>query len=178
VLASLPATCRRLASVTGGGLMVEIREPVASDAEALGRCHLECWREAYGDLVDPTRLAPYLAEVDGFVGRWRNLPAGGLRARVAEDDGALVGFATVRPAAGDVPAHLGALYVRRAYWSTGLGQRLLDAVLGDEPATLEVFRDNVRARRFYARNGFVPDGTEAEEPRLGGIEIGMVRPAR
>ena len=34
-----------------------------------------------------------------------------------------------------------------------------------------------RARRFYARNGFVPDGTETEEPRLGGVEIGMVRPA-
>ena len=53
---------------------------------------------------------------------------------------------------------------------------LLDAVLDPgEPATLQVFRDNARARRFYARNGFVPDGTEAEEPHWGGVEIGMVR---
>jgi ribosomal protein S18 acetylase RimI-like enzyme len=96
---------------------------------------------------------------------------------VADDGGDVVGFASVRPAAGDVPAHLQSLYVRRACWSTGLGQRLLDAVLGDEPATLEVLRDNARARRFYARNGFVPDGTVQEEPRLGGVEIGMVRPA-
>ena len=58
-----------------------------------------------------------------------------------------------------------------------LGQRLLDAALGDEPATLRVFRDNARARRFYARNGFVPDGYEGEEPHFGGVEIGMVRPA-
>ncbi len=155
---------------------VLVRAAVPADAEALGRCHLACWREACGDLVDPARLAPFLADVEGFVGRWRGFLGGEWPVRVAEDAGALVGFASVRPAAGGGPAHLNGLYVRRAYWSTGLGRRLLDAVLGDEPATLEVFRDNLRARRFYARNGFVPDGTEAEEPRLGGVEIGMFRP--
>jgi GNAT superfamily N-acetyltransferase len=157
---------------------VEIRTPEPVDAEALGRCHLACWREAYGDLVDPARLAPFLADVEGFVSRWRDFLDGAWPVRVAEDANGLVGFASVRPAVDDVPAHLNALYVRRARWSTGLGQRLLDAVLGDEPATLEVFRDNARARRFYARNGFVPDGTEQEEPRLGGVEIGMFRPAQ
>ena len=158
---------------------VELRTPGPADLDALGRCHLECWREAYGDLVDPARLAPFLVDVEEFVGRWRRaLLSGAGRVRVAEDGGELVGLASVRPAVGDVPAHLQSLYVRRAYWSTGLGQRLVDAVLGDEPATLEVFRDNARARRFYARNGFVPDGTQTEEPRLGAVEIGMFRPAR
>ena len=47
------------------------RAAVPDDAETLGRCHLECRREAYGDLVDPARLAPYLADVEGFVGRRR-----------------------------------------------------------------------------------------------------------
>lgn len=174
-------------SATRGGLAsrrtpavsaaVVVRPAVPSDVEALGRCHLECWREAYGDLVDPARLAPFLADVDEFVGRWRNAFGGPARVRVAESEGGLVGFSSVRPAAGVVPGHLQSLYVRRSHWSTGLGQRLLDSVLGEEPATLEVLRDNARARRFYARNGFVPDGTETEEPRLGGVEIGMVRPA-
>lgn len=126
-----------------------VRPAVPDDAEALGRCHRECWREAYGPLVDPDRLAPFLADAEGFV----------------------------RPATGEAPAHLDALYVRRSHWGTGLGQRLLDDVLGTVPATLEVFRDDVRARRFYTRNGFVPDGTETTEPRLGSVEIGMVRPA-
>ncbi|GAB2575831.1 GNAT family N-acetyltransferase [Microlunatus antarcticus] len=155
-----------------------MRTPGPADLEALGRCHLECWREAYGDLVDPARLAPFLGDVDEFVGRWRRaLLTGAGHVRVADDGGELVGFSSVLPADGEVPAHLQSLYVRRSHWSTGLGQRLLDAVLGDAPATLEVLRDNVRARRFYARNGFVPDGIETEEPRLGAIEIGMVRPA-
>jgi GNAT superfamily N-acetyltransferase len=154
-----------------------VRRALPSDAEALGPLHLRCWAEAYEDLVDPARLAPYLADVDGAVRRWHEVLAGPARVHVADDDGALVGFATVRPGADGGPAHLGAIYLRRPCWSTGLGQRLLDAALGSEPATLQVYRDNARARRFYARNGFVPDGTEAEEPHWGGIEIGMVRPA-
>jgi len=89
--------------------------------------------------------------------------------------GTPVGLATVQPTAGGDLARLRALYVRREHWGTGMGQRLLDEALGDEPATLRVFRDNLRARRFYARNRFVPDGHEAEEPHLGGVEIGMVR---
>jgi len=156
---------------------VLVRPAVPDDAEALGRCHRECWREAYGPLVDPDRLAPFLADVEGFVSRWRGSLGGAWPVRVAVEGDALVGFAAVRPATDEAPAHLNALYVRRSHWGTGLGQRLLDAVLGTVPATLEVFRDNARARRFYARNGFVPDGTETTEPRLGGVEIGMVRPA-
>ncbi|WP_344741134.1 GNAT family N-acetyltransferase [Microlunatus spumicola] len=156
---------------------VVVRPAVPDDAEALGRCHLACWREAYADLVDPACLAPFLADVDGFVERWRGRLDGTWPVRVADAGGALVGLASVRPASGEAVAHLNALYVRREHWSTGLGQRLLDSVLGDAPATLRVFRDNARARRFYARNTFVPDGTEHEEPRLGGPEIGMVRPA-
>jgi ribosomal protein S18 acetylase RimI-like enzyme len=157
---------------------VEVRAPGPADVGALARCQLDCWREAYEGLVDADRLAVLLADVDVRVQRWDEILAFPARVRLVVDDGSVVGFATVRPAAGDVPAHLAAIYVRRAHWSTGLGQRLLDETLGDEAATLEVFRDNVRARRFYARNGFVPDGTEGVEPYFGGIEIGMVRPAQ
>jgi GNAT superfamily N-acetyltransferase len=153
-----------------------VRPALADDAEALARLHLACWQDAYADLVDPERLAPYLRDVDGAVQRWHQILAGPARVRVAALDETLVGFATVRPATPAAAAHLGAIYTRRSHWGTGLGQRLLDEALGDEPATLRVFRDNVRARRFYDRNGFVPDGTEAEEPYFGGVEIGMVRP--
>jgi GNAT superfamily N-acetyltransferase len=154
---------------------VVVRVPEPADAEALARCQLDCWRETYEDLADPVRLAVLLADVDERVRRWHEILAGPARVRLAADGATVVGFATVLPAD---PALLAAIYVRRPHLGTGLGQRLLDAVLGaDEAATLHVFRDNARARRFYARNGFVPDGTEQEEPHFGGIEIGMVRPA-
>ena len=150
-----------------------------ADAEALGRCQLECWREAYADLVDPARLAPFLADVEGFVARWRRAArrraAGSGWRRTA---GALVGFATVRPRVRRRPRAPGGDLRRGARTGApGSASACSTRRLGDEPATLRVFRDNARARRFYARNGFVPDGTETEEPRLGGVEIGMVRPA-
>lgn len=56
---------------------------------------------------------------------------------------------------------------------TGAGQLLLDAVLGDSPALLWVAKDNPRARRFYARNGFAADG--AEEEAMGLTVVRMVR---
>jgi RimJ/RimL family protein N-acetyltransferase len=39
-----------------------------------------------------------------------------------------------------------------------------------------VLEDNVRARGFYARNGFVPDGAREFYDDLGTWEIRMVRP--
>ena len=51
------------------------------------------------------------------------------------------------------------LYVVPGAQGTGLGQALLDAALpGRQGAYLWVFGDNARAIRFYARNGFAPDG--------------------
>ena len=61
-------------------------------------------------------------------------------------------------------AELYALYVRPAWWSTGTGRALMDRVLarsvaaGYSAVTLWVLRDNRRARRFYERAGFAPDG--------------------
>lgn len=157
---------------------VVVRQPDASDAEALARCQLDCWHDAYAGLADPDRLAALLADVDARHRRWQEILVGPARVRLATQDGSVVGFATVLPGTDGAPAFLAALYTRRACWGTGLGQRLLDETLGAGAATLQVFRDNDRARRFYARNGFVADGTEKEEPHFGGVEIGMVRPAQ
>ena len=61
-------------------------------------------------------------------------------------------------------AELYALYVRPAWWSTGTGRALMERVLARTSGTgylfitLWVLRDNRRARRFYERAGFAPDG--------------------
>jgi len=72
-------------------------------------------------------------------------------------------------------AELYALYVHPAWWSTGTGRALMERVLagttraGYLSLTLWVLRDNGRARRFYERAGFAPDGAVNMLDRLGGV---------
>ena len=74
------------------------------------------------------------------------------------------------------PVELTTLYLRAARHGSGLGQELLDAVLGDRPASLWVAEDNPRARRFYARNGFAPDGARQTLALWEGlVEVRLVR---
>jgi ribosomal protein S18 acetylase RimI-like enzyme len=69
-----------------------------------------------------------------------------------------------------------ALYVLSDYYGVGVGQALLDRALGGRPAQLWVAKENGRARRFYAKNGFTEDGAELADPALEGlVEIRMVR---
>ena len=72
-------------------------------------------------------------------------------------------------------AELYALYVRPAWWSTGTGRALMGKVLartaaaGYRSITLWVLRDNQRARRFYERAGFAPDGATNVLTGLGSV---------
>ena len=68
-----------------------------------------------------------------------------------------------------------ALYVAPAWWSTGTGRALMGHVLtalgadGYPRAILWVLADNARARRFYERAGFTPDGSTNVITGLGGV---------
>lgn len=54
---------------------------------------------------------------------------------------------------------LRAMFVRRDSRGKGVGQALLKAVRSENTElVLNVAKSNIRARRFYARNGFVPTG--------------------
>ena len=72
-------------------------------------------------------------------------------------------------------AELYALYVRPAWWSTGTGRALMDRALARtcaaryQSVVLWVLRDNARARRFYERAGFTPDGATHVLEGLGGV---------
>ena len=69
-----------------------------------------------------------------------------------------------------------ALYVAPAHWSTGAGRALTDAALdglraaGYRRVVLWTLIENARARRFYAKAGFAPDGATNVLPALGNVE--------
>ena len=70
------------------------------------------------------------------------------------------------------PDELYALYVHPDRWGDGTGQALLDEAhrllaATCEEARLTVLADNPRARRFYERAGWAPDGERKAEVRWG-----------
>jgi len=100
-------------------------------------------------------------------------PAGGYSAAAGALP-ALVDDLTPAGRAGDT-GELYALYVTPAWWSTGTGRELMGSVLGAlraagyPKAVLWVLADNARARRFYDRAGFAPDGATNVLGGLGGV---------
>lgn len=99
---------------------------------------------------------------------------------VAEEDGAVVGFASCgesRDAPGE--GELYAIYALPEAWGSGAGPALMTAALaalrtGFETASLWVLEDNPRARRFYEREGWTRDGGRREEEFLG-VQVAEVR---
>jgi GNAT superfamily N-acetyltransferase len=103
---------------------------------------------------------------------------------VASSEGADVeGFCAVAVPSRDEDAdertaEVAATYVEPERWRAGIGSALLSAVLEElrlgswREVTLWVFADNHRARSFYARFGFAPDGAERQHDWSGGqVEI-------
>ncbi|MFW6773739.1 N-acetyltransferase family protein [Nocardioides sp. CPCC 205120] len=159
---------------------VRLRRATPADAEAGARLHATCWDEGYRGVIADEHLDRVLARHPQRVELWEQLVAQGVHLAVRRDAAAeeLLGFAVAGPARDpDAPTEreLGAIYVRRAAWGTGVADALLTAALGDEPACLWVLADNPRAHRFYARHGFVPDGTSTHDESIDALEVRLVR---
>lgn len=87
----------------------------------------------------------------------------------------LIGPGHPRPAA---ELCLKSMFTMPAAHGTGLGSRLLEAILPSRMAAfLWVMAENPRAVRFYQRNGFEPDGVRAISVGWGQMPtLRMVRP--
>ncbi|OJZ74154.1 GNAT family N-acetyltransferase [Mycobacterium paraffinicum] len=147
--------------------MTEVRAAVAADADEVARLHVRSWQSAYRGLIAPDYLDNLTPEavVDRYTfGRV------GLRVPstlVAVEGPAIRGFATAGLCRdGELPnsGELMALYVDPAHVGAGVGTLLLAAArarmraVGVTDAVLWVLDANTRARRFYERGGWRPDG--------------------
>jgi ribosomal protein S18 acetylase RimI-like enzyme len=150
-----------------------IRPATINDAVALADVHVRTWQAAYADILP----AGYLATLDpaARVEPWRQRLDGRVppaETFVADHHGIITGFVSVgafryaddATSAGDA-AEVYAIYVDPDSWSTGTGRALMSAAITHLAAArfreifLWVFEENHRARSFYKRAGFAPDGT-------------------
>ena len=153
-----------------------VREALPDDAEAFSACHYACWQEAYSELWDADRFAQ-LDPVELAAVRRREIEAGEFQHWLAEVDGEVVGIAMSGPPEDEKSSttlELYAIYVREAYYGTGIASKLLTAATGTHPVSLWVYRDNARASAFYVNRGFIPDGSERVDPS-GILELRFVR---
>ena len=153
---------------------VTVRRAGVEDAAAIAAVQVTGWHEAYTGRM-PQSILDGL-DVARSTRGWRRLleddndPERG-ELWVAERDGEVIGFvASGRNHDEDaVPERreVFAIYVLAAHYGSGAGQSLLDAAIGDHPASLWVLADNPRAHAFYARNGFVADGSWKDDDQWG-----------
>jgi ribosomal protein S18 acetylase RimI-like enzyme len=157
-----------------------VRRAIANDAPDCARIHVLSWKAGYRGMV-PDEYLESLTAADRLP--WWELQLGGtgdpdLEVFVAEDrEGSIRGFASAGPSGIDAAVGVIAqLYVDPAAWGTGVARDLLAMATDSlkarnfEIATLGVARDNLRARRFYEREGWWATGTEVPE-ELWGVEM-------
>ncbi len=160
-----------------------IRAPREEDAPGLARLLVTSWREAYTGLMPEALIAAvdYERRLAGFR-RWLGEPPGQRGMLLAESAGGdggprIVAWAAHGPCRDEgAPPRAGelyALYVLRELWGTGLGRELLERSLADlaarelAPVSLWVLTGNLRACRFYEREGFrLEPGREREVKRV------------
>lgn len=159
---------------------MQIQPAAVGDAEALTDLHLDVWEESYADLMPAAVFRERREQRAGRVENWRGIIAAGTSANLLtwSPAGRLLGFSSTGPGRDSPdddlpPLELMALYVRASAYGAGVGHALCEAAVGDSPAYLWVLDGNVRAIRFYERQGFAFDG--ATKPDDVGLEKRMVR---
>ena len=168
---------------TTGQPSIAIREAVVDDAVELAAAHVASWQAAYRGLLPQALLDGLSAE--RRTATWvRALQDAGCLTHVAvEPNGRVAGFihagASRDADCGDKVGELIAIYLRPELWNRGVGHQLHAAGMASlaarfEQATLWVLEGNARARAFYVRQGWQPDGA-VKRDTLADAEVTEVR---
>ena len=146
---------------------VTVRDAIESDVPAILKMHAQSWLDTY-----PNEDAGVSHEwVKAKVGKWdsdenierrrdfirRCKGDPNVMYKVAEnDDGGIVGI--IAPFRNEETQRVGAIYVDKAYYGSGLAQQLMDEIITwsdrSRPLELEVASYNERAKSFYRKYGF------------------------
>ncbi len=127
-----------------------LRRYRAEDEEAAITLWQLTWQQAYPDIDFGARVAWWRE-------RWRNELVPDAAIIIAEQAGVMVGFVTI-----DSSGYLDQLVVVPDLWGSELADTLVNEAkrLSSNRIALLVNTDNIRAIRFYERNGFTKAGED------------------
>ncbi|HEY3081746.1 MAG TPA: GNAT family N-acetyltransferase [Chloroflexota bacterium] len=161
-----------------GGRATAIRRAAETDAPALAGLHVRSWQWAYRGMLPDAYLDGLGEQTARREAMWRqqlrDLPTD-CPVWVAERAGRLVGLCNTAPARDGAPgtAELLSIYLEPDAVGTGVGAALMRHALADlrargyRAAILWVLDANARARRFYEKGGWRPDGAAKTEDVWG-----------
>ena len=142
-----------------------VRKARYTEVPVLAKIQRAAWKSAFSDIITAETMEKYTDE-----GKCANV----IRRVLTEEIGALYIAGIDNKACGELfwrpidtrTAEIVALHTLKKVWGKGVGRALMDKALNDMVedgflgAKLWVFKDNIRARRFYEKCGFVLTGHE------------------
>lgn len=142
--------------------MIEYRRPSLDEAGIFAALHVQCWREAYKDIVPAELLAQVTPEKR--IDMWRDVPVNPTRIVIgAYDEGIAVGLAVAGAPHDNIreneDGQLAALYVLEKFHRLGIGRALVQQcaaqwlAMGGHSISLSVLAKNRTARTFYESMG-------------------------
>ncbi len=142
--------------------MIEYRRPRLDEAEVFAALHVQCWREAYVDILPSELMQSF--DVSQRLPMWqKNLADSSRTIFAAYDGGVPVGFIIagkpVEQLFENMDGHIAAIYVAASHYRRGIGQTLMAmaakawSAKGGRSLALGVLAENTRARSFYETLG-------------------------
>jgi GNAT superfamily N-acetyltransferase len=164
-------------------ILVDIRQAMAVDAQAIADIHVASWQSAYAGIMPASFLTAL--SVDKRASSWRDaLESGRLRVALAYTTGQLAGwvaYGKCRDTDKDASwGEIEAIYLHPSRYGQGIGALLMDHAgrslgeMGYRHVSLWVLTNNCRARTFYERAGFAADD-KTKEFELGGAVLCEIR---
>ena len=149
----------------------KIIDPELSNAQDVAYVHVNSWKAAYKGIVPDDYLDGL--SVGKSAQRFKEIKAKGkahhyLMYVDEKPAGVFVFSKSFDEDADKDTADIGAIYFLPEYWGKGFGTKLIDFGIaeikktGYKAITLWVLEQNIRARKFYEKKGFVFDGTKED----------------
>ena len=162
--------------------MHHIRYADSNDAKTLGEIHSESWREAYKGIIPDEILNSFTPEKREAYFR-RALTEGWEEDAIIFNESQALGLISIGKSRDfdqlDDCGEIWGIYLLPEYWNHGIGSKLIDWGINElkkcsyTHVSLWVLEENMTARRFYERKGFIHDGTK-KAIRIG-IELNEIR---
>lgn len=148
-----------------------IRLAVPADAPDMAEVHMRSWEVAYKDIIP----AEYIREKNaGRPALWAKILAGENTTQyIIKKDGKTAGMMGIGVSrdddAGDDVFELMGLYLLPEYFRQGIGTQAMEFAfskarsLEKKIMTVWLLEDNLDAKRFYEKCGFISDGSKREQ---------------